>query len=190
MVMLLCAGACGCALRCTGVDPDVALAASMWEMPRLDQQRIALEFETHTTEDCYACHERLRRAALRILRDTGKLRLVEGNEQPDARVTMIVRIRRETHTLKTALNALVLYAWPIDAEEYRCEVLLDVRNPSGEPIAHSYVQGRAAGELWLGYLFWPRWLGNAETGRGVQHDALKAAAVKLCRALAPEAKQP
>ena len=185
IVALLAAAVPGCALHHVSSDSDAARFATAWETPRLVQQIIELDFRTRG--DCDI--DRLFDDATNALLDSGKFRPARKGEGPTVRIEMMVRIRRETHVFKTVCNALILYAWPIDAQDYVCEVFATVRKPSGELIGRAYAQGRGRRELWLGYALWPRWLWNGERADVIHRDALRAATVKLCRALIPETKK-
>ena len=175
----------GCALRHVSSDPDAERFSTAWETPRLKQQPVAVEF--YTEGDC--ADERLLADAARILIDSGKFRPVRGGEKAAARIKLTVRVRRDTHALKVALNALIGYVWPIDAQDTMCEVFVVVEKPSGEVVGRAYAQGRGRAELWLGYLLWPRWIWNGEQRDIIHRDALKAVTVKACRALMPKARR-
>jgi hypothetical protein len=182
---LLTAALPGCALRHASSDSDAPRFATAWETPRLAQQVIELDFRIAGKCD----DEKLFGDATEILLDSAKFRPARRGETPTARIEMTVRVRRETHTVKAALNALILYAWPIDVQDYVCEVFVAARKPSGELIGRGYAQGRGRSSLWLGYALWPRWLWNTDRADEIHRDALRAATVKLCRTLMPEAKQ-
>jgi|GEM_PF-3461593 len=171
----------GCTLYHVRSDSDAERFARVWEMPRLDQQAVRLDLSAEADGDC----EMLFREAADVLLDSGKFRFPEPGEEPAFIIEMTLSVRRDTHVLKMLCNALILYAWPIDARDYVYEVFVDVRKPSGELVEHCYAQGRGRYELWLGYLFWPEWLWNSEEAATVRRDALKAAAVKICRSLMP-----
>jgi|ETNmetMinimDraft_15_1059895.scaffolds.fasta_scaffold38147_3 hypothetical protein len=182
---LLAAALPGCALHHVSSDTDAVRFAKAWETPRLAQQIIELDFKTQG--DCD--FNRLFGDARNALLDSGKFRPARKGEKPTIRIEITVRVRRETHVFKTVCNALILYAWPIDAQDYVCEVFVVARKPSGEPIGRTYTQGRGRGELWLGYVLWPRWVWNDEKADVIHRDAIRAATVKLCRTLMPEAKK-
>lgn len=171
----------GCALHHVRSDPDAVRFARVWETPRLEQQVVGLELSAEADRD----HEKLFREATDVLLDSGKFRIAEPGEETAFIIEMTLSVRRDTHVLKTLCNALILYAWPIDARDYMYEVFVDVRKPSGELVGHCYAQGRGRYELWLGYLVWPEWLWNNKEAATIRRDALKAATVKICRSLTP-----
>ena len=176
----------GCVLHHVSSDPDAERFASVWETPRLEQQRIVLDFRTQGPCD----GPRLFRDATAILLDSAKFRPTRAGEAPTARVELTVRVHRETHAFTAVCGGLVLYLWPIDVQDVTCEVFGVVRRPSGELVGRCYAQGRGRRELWLGYLFWPRWLSNSERADVICRDTLKAATVKMARVLMPKAKKP
>lgn len=182
---LLAAAVPGCALRHVSSDSDAARFATAWETPRLKQQIVTLDLTTQGDCDIDEVFD----DATDALLDSGKFRPARKGEEPTVRLEIRVHVRRETHVVKTVCNALILYAWPIDAQDYVCEVFAVARKPSGEVIGRGYVQGRGRAELWLGYALWPRWLWNGKQADVIRRDALRAATVKLCRALMPEAKE-
>ena len=182
---LLAAAAPGCALHHVSSDTDATRFATAWETPRLAQQIVELDFTTRGDCDTYKLFD----DATDALLDSGKFRPARKGEEPTVRIEMRVHISRETHVFKTVCNALILYAWPIDAQDYVCEVFVVVRKPSGEVIGRDYAKGRGRAETWLGYALWPRWIWNDEKADVIHRDALRAATVKLCRTLMPEAKK-
>jgi len=175
----------GCVLHHTWSEPDAQRFAGAWETPGLDRQAVRLEFWTEG--ECDA--PRLYHDARRILLDSGKFRPVNAKAKAPLHVEMTVRVSRQTHAWKTALNALLLYAWPITAQDYRCEVFVDLRDPTGRLLGHVYTQGRGRSTLWLGYALWPRWLFNGDRADVIHRDALRAATVQMCDALMTKAKK-
>lgn len=175
----------GCVLHHVSSDSDAARFAGVWETPRLGRQAIVLELKTEG--DCDGAT--VFADVTKILVDSGKFRPAAAGEKATVKIELTVRVRRKTHVFKTVCNALILYAWPIDAQDYVCEVFAVVRKPSGELIKRCYVQGRGRGELWLGYALWPKWMWNRERADVIRRDTLRAATVKMCRALIPKVKK-
>jgi hypothetical protein len=174
----------GCALTHTQSDDGALLYSHVWETPGLEQHTVALKF---AVEGGVRDEQQARRDAADILWDSAKFRIVpEGKGKADYLVDMTMLVRRETHKLKTGLGVLILYAWPVDAQDYFCEVFVDIRRPSGELVAHSYAKSQGKATLWLGYVLWPKWAWNGEQAAIIRRDALKAAVFQMSRSLMPE----
>lgn len=185
VIALLLAALPGCVLHHVSSDSDAARFAGVWETPRLPQQATVLDLQTEGDCDGAAAFA----DATKILVDSGKFRPAAAGEKAAVKIELTVRVRRKTHVLKTVCNAVILYAWPIDAQDYICEVFAVARKPSGELIRRCYAQGRGRGELWLGYALWPKWMWNRERADVIRRDTLRAATVKICRALMPKVKK-
>jgi len=175
----------GCRLHETQPDPDTALYTQTGETPRLERKLIRLRI---TTEGECPDPPRLAADALTILESTGKLRQASPEEPPVFAVNLAIRVRHKSHPGRVALGALLLYAWPVTARDVTCEVFIDIRKPSGELLGHHYAQTRAASTVWLGYLFSASRSGDAFALDALCRDAVKAAAVKICRELASRAQ--
>jgi len=185
VIALLLAALPGCVLHHVSSDSDAARFAGAWETPRLKQQAVVLDLKTEGGCDAATVFA----DATKILVDSGEFRPASAGEKATVKIELTVRVRRKTHVLKTVCNAVILYAWPIDAQDYICEVFAVVRTPSGELIERCYAQGRGRGELWLGYALWPKWMWNRERADVIRRDTLRAATVKMCRALMPKVKK-
>ncbi len=186
MAALLAAVASGCALYHTESDTDAVRYARAWERPGREQQPVVFIFQAQGEADESA---ELRREALNIFFDSGQFREATPEDEPAYIIQVTIAVHRNTHVFKTVCNALILYAWPIDAQDYFCEAFVVVRQSSGEVVERCYGQSRGRAELWLGYVFWPQWLWNDEHAGIMRRDALKAAAVKACRAIMVRAEK-
>jgi len=186
IVVAMSAALSGCSLVHTESDQDALRYAAAWETPGLAQQPVQLKF---ATEGPVGNWDRARQDAVNVLWNSGKFRIAGPDEDAAYRIDVTLSVRRKTHWLKTTLNAAILYAWPIDAQDYSCEVFIDIRKPTGELVGHIYAQGRGKATLWLGYALWPKWLWNTQQAAVIRRDTLKAAVFKTCRALMPKGKE-
>jgi hypothetical protein len=179
----------GCVLHHTQSDEDAARFDRVWETPRLKQQVVALKFETELPSRSIKYHDHLLLETVDVLLDSGKFRLAAKGEAPTVQAKITVQVRHDTRWLKTILNGLILYAIPIDSRERVVEVFVVLSTPDGKLIDRQYTQGRGVYEMWLGYVLWPAWIWNDDTEDVTFRDAMKAATVKICRALMPEAEE-
>jgi len=183
MVLVL-AAACGCALHHVP-EPDAERYADAWETPRLDQQPVLLEFAVEGDVP----YERLRADAVGALVNSGKFRPATTRDEPAYKIEVTFKATRKTSTFKGVLAALLLGLVPMDTGEVLYESFGVIREPNGRLVKRCYAQSRGTFEMWIGHVVWPPRLSADEADGAIQRDALKAVAVRLCRALMPRTKK-
>ncbi len=174
----------GCALAPVEMDTEAAHYATAWELPRPEQLPVLLYFKLEGKE---GNADELAKTAAAILLGSGKFRIATPEDEPAYRIELAMRTRRMTDHTPAVLAAFVLYIVPAPVEEVVWEVFADVRrtSPPHEVVAHCYAQGRAERTVWIGNLFSGACFRNAGVMDAIRRDALKAATVRMCRALAP-----
>jgi hypothetical protein len=188
MAVVVAWSAPGCVLHHLASDEAALRFARVWETPRLERQTLAVDFVTELPEADERLHDRLGAETLRTLTDSGKFEIAGPNAPPTVRAEITVQVREQTHWVRSVAGGLLLYLIPVRACDHVVEVFVVLRTPDGALIGRQYTQGRGTCTLWLGYALWPAWLGNEATAMVLFRDAMKAATVKMCRALMPEVK--